>query len=199
MSEALKGEKTLKEKRSNEIRVRVRYEAAQKDGHKITLNMEGHKALRAALIDIKKTNPEAEILQWKENAEKTAVNNVFALTPKESMKYIGLPHNRKNIGMRRVEIGIRIATNLTLDQFLDASGRHRKEKKVWLFTRAAEMQQSHEAYAVCFCVSSSPKKFLNLLSERLTGALGLEGKTIVEASWQTISSGSIGKKFSDAM
>ena len=102
----------------------VRYEAAQKDGHEITLIMEGHKALKAAQQHIKKTDPEAEILQWKKSAERIVVNNTEALTPKESITYIGLPYNRKHLGMGRVEIGIRIATNNILMQ---VEGTERKE------------------------------------------------------------------------
>ena len=202
LNSALKGEKVLKEKRSHIFRVRIRFEAKQKDGHELTRNLEALRAVKAIKKHISKTDQNSEMLRWVEDKEaerETAINNVEALSPQEASCYIGLPKGRRHLGTGKIELGVRIASNLTLDQFLDKSGKHRKEKRTWMFTRQAEMQGAHEAHAIGFCVGSSPKKITQLLNERLTDEMGMKGKVLIEVSWQVISKEGIGKQFSDTM
>ena len=191
MKEAVLAEKMVEPKGKHTFRIRAVVETKQSDNLDLTLLTEKQRILNSLEPLVKKVDAKALILDWNgTSAEDKAAYNTSKLSPYTAGKYIGLPNNRKSLGTGKNKVGLRINSNLTLNQFIDAWGKNRKEKG-WVFVTQSEMQSSPTAFAVGVCQGSSPNMVTNLINRNLEKVL--ETKEVkVEVSWQHITREDIG-------
>ena len=133
MKEAVLAEKSVEPKGKYTFRIRAVVETKQSDNLDLTLLTEKQRILNLLEPMVKKVDTKALILDWNGTsiAEKAAFNT-SKLSPYTAGKDIGLPNNRRSLGTGKNKVGLRINSNLTLNQFIDAWGKYRKEKG-WVF------------------------------------------------------------------
>ena len=191
MKEAVLAEKSVGPKVKYTFRIRAVVETKQSDNLDLTLLTEKQRILNLLEPMVKKVDTKALILDWNGTsiAEKAAFNT-SKLSPYTAGKDIGLPNNRRSLGTGKNKVGLRINSNLTLNQFIDAWGKYRKEKG-WVFVTQSEMQSAPTAFAVGVCQGSSPNMVTNLINKKLAKALGAKDVK-VEVSWQYVTREDIG-------
>ena len=185
MKEAVLAEKKIEPKGKYTFRIRAVVETKQSDNLDLTLFSEKQRILNLIEPMVKKFDSKALVLDWNRtsNTDK-AVFNIGKLSPYSVEKYIGLPNNRRSLGTGKNKVGLRINSNLTLHQFIDAWGKYRKEKG-WVFVTQAEMQSSPTAFAVGVCQGSSPNMVTTLINKKLAKTLGAK-EVNEEVSWQHV-------------
>jgi len=127
------------------------------------------------------------ILTWETNEKEElgiGKQDIPQLSPAAANKYLDVPSYIRTFGTREnSRIGIRIATNMELREFVETwSNMKPRGQAEWMSVNPAEMQTSATAYAVGFLQGSSEKKVLTTINRNLPNEL----KCKAEISWQYI-------------
>lgn len=174
---------TTEAKRSTNIRLRTSFDFKQRDNLPLSIAIENKRVLTQFNKVLQIADPGSRIITWEEGDTNVGLLNPEELNPYDSNPYLDAPNNYiNNYGtQRRYRIGIRINTDLELDDFINKWSKHKKEHG-WTHIAPAEMQTSSKPILLGMCQGSSPRKDCKLLNEELSKKYG----TKVEASWQYI-------------
>ena len=192
MKDALMGESLAGTKANGKYnhRLRVTMVAKQEDALELTLYQEKQRLLTEFCKIMGIVEPKARVVTWGGTGETDNVaENLERLSPYAAEKYVGMPNSKSTLGSGKNKIGIRVNTNLTLDQFVDSWGKYRREQG-WVYVAPAEMQQSPTAFAVGACQGSSPQMLTKAINDKLKEELGVE--VGVEVSFQLIDNDDMG-------
>ena len=183
--DALKGESEgIKAKGKYTFRLRAAYLTEQDDSIELTLHCEKQRILNEFSKQMKIVDHKAKVVCWESTGSSDFVgHNLESLSPGAAEKYVGMPNGKRILGRAKNKMGFRINSNLTMNQFIDTWGKHRKEPG-WVYITPAEMQESPTAFAVGACQGSSPNMATEVINKKLQSVLGVETK--VEVSFQQI-------------
>ena len=173
---------------SNMIRIRFAFKGNQSDASVHGQADEIKRVLGELTKILKKVDSRGKILQWEttNTTEKgIAAKEIPLLSPMMGKKYLDIPAYIRDFGVGRMNhrIGLRVATDMKLREFLDTwNGLKPKSDPTWIAIQQSEMQKSSKFFAVGFLQGSSEKKDTTTINKTLSDELGVAA----EVSWQYI-------------
>ena len=171
---------------SNTVRLRFAFKSNQNDNSASGQADEIKRVLKELVKTLDTVDQRAKILQWATPTtgdKGIGVNEISQLSPAMAKKYFDIPAYIKDFGVGKMNhrIGLRVATNCKLREFIDSwNGLKPKGDSSWISVQPAEMQKSPQFFAVAFLQGSSEKKDTTTINASISAELGVEA----EISWQ---------------
>ena len=171
---------------SNTIRLRFAFKGNQNDTTANGQADEIKRVLKELVKTLKTVDQRSKILQWETPTtgdKGIGDREIPHLSPAMAKKYFDIPTYIKDFGVGRMNhrIGLRVATDMKLREFLDTwNGLKPKGNSSWMSVQPAEMQKSPKFFAVAFLQGSSEKKDTTTINANISAELGVEA----EISWQ---------------
>ena len=171
---------------SNTIRLRFAFKGNQNDNTASGQADEIKRVLKELVKTLKIVDQRSMILQWEtptSGDKGIGDKEISQLSPAMAKKYFDIPVYIKDFGVGKMNhrIGLRVATNMKLREFIDSwNGLKPKGDSSWMSVQPAEMQNSPKFFAVAFLQGSSEKKDTTTINASISAELGVEA----EISWQ---------------